>query len=104
LDRRGRNFVGAVRVHLQPELVVVPLGDRDRALAQHDVDAVRARFGQLEAELATVTALLPKRGESTMALHGRRLTPSKAPFQIMFLPGGRRRGGGHRAFGTDGGG
>ena len=35
-----------------------------------------------------VTAALPKRGESNMTLHGRRLSRSNAPFQSMFLPAG----------------
>src|SRR4051794_15935855 len=35
-----------------------------------------------------VTAALPKRDESNITLQGRSVSPSKAPFQIMFFPAG----------------
>src|SRR3954453_4285145 len=34
------------------------------------------------------TAALPRRDESNMTLHGRRVSPSKAPFHTMFFPAG----------------
>src|SRR6185503_4827939 len=34
------------------------------------------------------TDALPKRDESNITLHGRSVSPSKAPFQIMFFPAG----------------